>query len=63
MTLMNFNENTIHILMYDIFFLKLFLGNVKERGYYSAQKLFHVINLYTANKVMKLTNLHLTKFG
>lgn len=49
--------------MYDIFFLKLFLGNVKERGYYSAQKLFHVINLYTANKVMKLTNLHLTKFG
>lgn len=62
MTLMNFNENTIHILMYDIFFLKLFLGNVKERGYYSAQKLFHV-NLYTANKVMKLTNLHLTKFG
>lgn len=48
--------------MYDTFFLKLFLGNVKERGYYSAQKLFHV-NLYTANKVMKLTNLHLTKFG
>lgn len=42
------------------------MGHVKERGYYSAHILcvFSVhVNHYTAYKAMKLTNLHLTKFG